>query len=79
MGMEAMRKVVTLRDNVLNMILPERFRARTVELIVLTDDSTAAPAKDRDALMARYRKQYADLRFDIRNLKFDRDELHGRD
>jgi hypothetical protein len=71
--MEAIRKVVTLRDNVLNLILPERFRARTIELIVLTDDGADAPSKDREALMARYKKQYADLRFDIRNLKFDRD------
>lgn len=77
--MEAIRKVVTLRDNVLNLILPERFRARTIELIVLTDDGADAPMKDREALMARYREQYADLRFDIRNLKFDRDELHDRD
>jgi len=77
--MEAIRKVVTLRDNVLNLILPERFRARTIELIVLTDDGADATKKDREALMARYKKQYAGLRFDIRNLKFDREELHGRD
>jgi hypothetical protein len=77
--MEALKKIVTLRDNVLNLVLPERFRAKTIELIVLSDDAMSAPVVDRQVLLARYHQQYEGLRFDIRNLKYDRDELHGRD
>jgi len=77
--MEALKRIVKLKDNVLNVVLPEHFRAKTVELIVLSAEGQEEMAPDRAALMERYRKEYAGLRFDITNLNYDRDELHGRD
>lgn len=75
--MESMKRIVTLRDNVLNLVLPERFRAKKIELTVQCGDSSESI--DRQVLFDRYHKQYAGLRFDIKGLKYDRDELHGRD
>lgn len=78
--MEAIRKIITLKDNVLSIVLPERFRATTVELIVLpAENAETTTDSDRATVLARYAKQYENLRFDIRNLRYDRDELHGRD
>lgn len=78
--MDAIRKIITLKDNVLSVVLPERFRATTIELIVLPSESIDSSAiADRESLLDRYAKQYEKLRFNIRELKYDRDELHGRD
>ncbi len=76
--MDALKRTVKLTDNVLTVVLPEQFRAKTVELIVLTDDTPEMAATNRASLMERYRKEYEALRFDITNLSYDRDELHGR-
>ena len=74
--MEALRKIITLKDNILKVILPEHFRAKKVEIIVIpADDNSSA---NREQLLLRYEKQYANLRFDIRNLKYNRDELYDR-
>lgn len=77
--MEALKKIVKLKDNVLNVVLPEHFRAKTIELIVLATNEPHASAPDRTTLLARYKKEYEGLQLDITNLNYNRDELHGRD
>gem|GEM_PF-2833307 len=76
--MEALKKIVKLKDNVLNVVLPEHFRAKTIELIVLATNEPHPSAPDRTTLLARYKKEYEGLQLDITNLNYNRDELHGR-
>jgi len=78
-AVDALKRIVKLKDNVLNVVLPEHFRAKTIELIVLASEGQEMDAADRNTLLERYRREYANLRFDITNLNYDRDELHGRD
>lgn len=75
--MEALRKIITLKDNILKVILPERFRAKKIEIIVIPADENST-AENREQLLLRYNKQYAHLHFDIKNLKYNRDELYDR-
>ena len=77
--MEALKKIIKLKDNVLNVVLPEHFRAKTIEIIVLATTGQDKTTRDRNALLDRYNKEYDGLRLDITTLNYNRDELHGRD
>ncbi len=75
--MDALRKIIILKDNILKVILPERFRAKKIAIIVIPADEDSA-GTDREQLLLRYKPQYAHLSFDIKNLKYNRDELYDR-
>lgn len=45
--MEAIRKIVTVKDNTLKVMLPDHFNGKQVELIILsTDESTTASVEE---------------------------------
>ncbi len=56
--MEAIRKIVTLEDRVLRIELPESYRDKTVELIIL---ATEEPAKASEPTVD-YKRMYGSLK-----------------
>ena len=78
--MEAVRKFVTLKDNLLSVILPSYFKDKRVELIVFPADEPSGSdnEKNREVLLLRFEEVYHTLKFDVKELKFSREDLYDR-
>lgn len=81
--MEAIRKKIKRNgSDTITFKLPENFKAENLELIILPDEeeinSKDFKAESDDDYKKRMKDFYDKFSFDIKSLKFDRDELYDR-
>lgn len=68
--MEAIRKILTVKDNVLKVILPDHYNDKRVELIILpTDEET--PTYKVEEKRVNYGKYYGSLKSGLSTEEFD--------
>lgn len=62
--MEAIRKIVTVKDNVLRVVLPDHYNDKRVELIILPAETEAedVPSQVQESKMDYYEKFYGSLK-----------------
>ena len=79
--MNAIRKIVQREGNELRILLPEEFKSEKFEVIVLPSDEGIENKNEfnMDEYHQSIRDYWADLRADLSNYKFNRDELYDRD
>jgi hypothetical protein len=80
--MNAIRKVVETETNEINITVnvPDDFKSRKLEVIILPVNDEVEDTKefDLDEYHQSIRDYWADLRADLSNYKFNRDELYER-
>lgn len=81
--MEAIRKKIKRNgSDTITFKLPENFKAENLELIILPDEEEIKSEDDIEKSVEEYRIRMKDFYnkfgFDIKRLKFDRDELYDR-
>ena len=68
--MEAIRKIVTVRNNALNVVLPDHFNNREVELIILPTESL--PQKVEESQTNYYSKFYGSIKSGLTQEEIDK-------
>jgi len=81
--MEAIRKKIKRNgSDTITFKLPENFKAENLELIILPDDEEVISKAENEESAEQYKQRmknfYDKFSFDIKNLRFDRDELNER-
>ena len=80
--MNVIRKFIESETNEvsINVTLPDEFKSRKLEVIILPVDEDIKVKEDKD--LTEYhqsiRDHYKDIRVDLSNYKFNRDELYER-
>jgi len=79
--MEAIRRKIKRNgSNTITIKLPEDFKAENLELIILSDEEEIKSKEEKEETLDAYRQRmkefYDKFSFDIKNLKFERDELN---
>jgi hypothetical protein len=78
--MEAIRQKIKRNGNKITIELPEDFKAENIELIILSDEKeeVISNKKKKKSLSKEALEFYGKYKVDMKNYKFDRDELHDR-
>ncbi len=61
--MEAIRKIVTVKDNILKVMLPDYFNGKKVELIILSTDEYEAVTPNVQEPKMDYQSLYGSVKF----------------
>ncbi len=72
--MEFIREIKKIEDNTITIELPENYKNREVEILVLTFDETGK----NESAKRRPFESLKEISLDTRTFKFNREELHER-
>lgn len=75
--MEAIRKIVTVKDNTLKVMLPDHFNGKQVELIILSTDEPAAASVEEPKF--DYQSLYGSVKFNKSVEQIDKELKELRD
>ena len=70
--MEAIRKIVTVKDNVLRVVLPDHYNNKQVELIILPAEAEEAPSQVQESKTDYYSKFYGTMKSNLSQDELDK-------